>query len=261
MSEGRAGAVRIAMEDLSSMRIRGLAILASSLFVVAGLAQAGSSTALANYTGGSCTSNPPNDFHSTFVPTGGAGGLHPYVGTTPGGSGRTGTADAAAGVCADDTTVPGAGCTAGGDVEVGASETKGQQRIANPTNGTSTYVNGIPGVYAIADGSDTATQCGGGQGQGYLGVSNYESGSGGYAGGGGVTATSGCSNDTNTEATPGSNSGGAFQLKAACGPESTVFTALHLNGNQDFPLPLPIACGNTSGNDWDNTKRDGCYFP
>jgi hypothetical protein len=207
------------------MRIRPLAIIFGSVLGVSGLALTAPSTALASYVGGACSSN---NFHAS--PVADAAPVHVYAGTTPNGSGRTGTADAAAGVCIDDTAVPGTAGTAGGDFEVGANTTShGVNYVTCPT-----AANGCgPGVYAILDGSDN-NYCPGGfcNGKGYAGISNYETGA--AQEGQGSTPCSTCS----------SNSGGAI------GVDQNRAT---ING------PFPIACGNTSGNDWDSTNRDGCF--
>jgi hypothetical protein len=82
-------------------------------------------------------------------------------------------------------------------------------------------------VYAIGDGDNHNTDIRDVT-DGYGGVSTYETG-----------------NKGSCDAPPGtgSNSGGCFTL----GPIQDVVR-----------LPLPIACGNRSGNTWSNTARDGC---
>ncbi|MEA2493946.1 MAG: hypothetical protein QOJ29_1857 [Thermoleophilaceae bacterium] len=72
-------------------------------------------------------------------------------------------------------------------------------------------------------------------GNGYMGLSNYETG----------TKDTTCDE---TNAGTGTNSGGCFGVKG-------VF-------HQQLPteVPTPI-CGNTSGADWDDSSRDGCLIP
>jgi hypothetical protein len=128
---------------------------------------------------------------------------------------RTGApTTAAGGVCVYNQSTPLG--FAGGDVEAGVGPV-----------GSNT-------AYAIVDGSDSnfciSTFC---QGQGYIGVSNFDSGAN--------TPGPGCS----TCATTGSNGGGQVGVK----------------GVATSPVNLPIACGDTSGPDWDTTSRDGCFVP
>jgi len=124
-----------------------------------------------------------------------------------------------AGVCVQGGT--GSTLPAGGDLEVGV----------NPSGGT--VVPG-PGFYAILDGSDSNPPVGPAtQGQGYIGVSNYDPG--GFNPGPGCF---GC-------ATSGDNGGGQVGVK----------------GVATLPVNLPIACGDTTGPDWDTTSRDGCFVP
>jgi hypothetical protein len=127
------------------------------------------------------------------------------------GSGMSGQATAAVGVCDYSPTVVGPVTVAGGTVEAGAG---------TPSGG--------PGAYAIVDG-DNANVDPTGQGDGYIGVSNFETGTKGDCNGGGT----------------GTNSGGCFEIKTVTPP---------------LPVPL-LACGNTSGNTWDGTGRDGCAIP
>jgi hypothetical protein len=129
-----------------------------------------------------------------------------------GGSGMSGQANAAAGVCVYSPTTLPTGAFAGGTGEVG--------------EGTST--GGLPGAYAVIDGSNANTDPQGAS-DGYAGVSNYETGTTGNCSGGGT----------------GTNSGGCFEIK----PTGVA-----------LPVPL-LVCGNTSGDTWSNTVRDGCAVP
>ncbi len=79
------------------------------------------------------------------------------------------------------------------------------------------------GFYFIADGGSSNPD----PADGYAGVSNYE------------TGTTTCSNNVSCT---GSNGGGSFG--APGGPYAPVY--------------VPVACGNTTGPQWDNSKRDGC---
>lgn len=177
------------------------------------------------------------------------GGVHVYSG-----KGVTGQAAVAAGVCLDDTPLPVAvpdysGSTVGGDFEAGANPT-GNGRIAgSPTVGPLA----APGVYAVVDGSDNNGTVGDPTGRtnglgliGYAGVSDFESGGYNPVANDPPGANS-CGNDGQTPSGGGSNAGGAVNAKALCGTTPN--------------LPLPIACGFTSGPDWYATARDGCFFP
>ncbi|HEV2811662.1 MAG TPA: hypothetical protein VGW10_00305 [Solirubrobacteraceae bacterium] len=86
---------------------------------------------------------------------------------------------------------------------------------------------GGPGGYAIADG-DNANVDILGVSDGYAGLSTYETGARGSCAGGGT----------------GSNSGGCLEIK----------------GIASLPVPA-VACGNTSGNTWAASARDGCAQP
>jgi hypothetical protein len=153
------------------------------------------------------------------------GPVHVYT------SSRVG-APVGAGVCVDPTA------GAGGDLEVGA----------NPTgNGQIDGISGLPGVYAVLDGNDNNPTVGPVGTSGYVGISDYETdGYTPYAG-----DDSGCGPVGGSAS--GSNSGGAFMAKPLCPTYHTV--------TGQYGLPLPIACGFNSGPDWDNTQRDGCFFP
>jgi hypothetical protein len=100
--------------------------------------------------------------------------------------------------------------------------------------GTGTNADGTPGVYAVVDG-DNSNSDPTNSGDGYIGVSNYE------------TGTKGTCPTTGPTPGTGSNSGGCFTIK-----NQSVVPSL--------PVPL-LVCGNTSGPTWDNTTRDGCAVP
>jgi hypothetical protein len=135
----------------------------------------------------------------------GAGGVTVYA-DTDGDGGMTGTADASAGACAD-------GLPIGGAAEVGT---------------------GADGSYAVIDGdNDNSANDPSDQSDGYVGLSNYETGT-----------KSNC--DSNPSAAPSSNSGGCFGVKGV----------ITLNNDE-----LLFVCGNTSGNTWATTYRDGCLIP
>jgi hypothetical protein len=127
-------------------------------------------------------------------------------------SGRT--SDALVGACADTNTA-----IDGGYLEVGS---------------------GGPGSYAIVDGSDANSEPTG-FGDGYIGVSTYESG---------ASRDADCTNGPDQGATGSTNSGGC----AGIDPAIPV-----VGGN--YVAGVPVACGNTSGNDWASTSRDGCSIP
>lgn len=90
--------------------------------------------------------------------------------------------------------------------------------------------SGGPGVYAVIDGSDSNP----GQAAGYAALSTYENG-----GKGDCPSQAGAS---------GTNSGGCFVIRDGNTPVVVV-------------PGLPFACGNTTGPDWANAGRDGCYVP
>jgi len=132
-----------------------------------------------------------------------------------GSGGMSGAADVAAGGCIYDPAGVSVGSVSfhGGSVEVG---------------------QGSEGVYGVVDGSNANTGDPTGSGDGYIGVSTFETG-----------AKGGCESGT------GSNSGGCFGIKPL---------------GLELPIPL-IVCGNTSGNIWADTTanggtgRDGCALP
>ena len=94
---------------------------------------------------------------------------------------------------------------------------------------------GLPlAVTKSADGSDTNPQPNGvSQGVGYVGVSNYETG----------TANDGQGNTGCASGNCGTNSGWADGIKGV------------------GAIPGPIVCGDTSGPVWDASNRDGCFVP
>ena len=147
---------------------------------------------------------------SEEVSSGNAAPVVAYVGAG-GDAGMTGTALVAGGVCASGLAVgTPLGTLDGGAVEAGAG---------TPSGGA--------GAYVIVDGdNDNADVTG--QSDGYIGLSNYETGIKGSCTGGGS----------------GSNSGGCTGV----------------DGVASAPIPL-IVCGNTSGNVWVATSRDGCSIP
>jgi hypothetical protein len=170
------------------------------------------------------------------------------------------TGATAVGVCTDlgSTVTTPAGTIEGGWVEVGASTSHGV--VYNPVGGQP--VGGLPGVYAVAQGNNTSNNGGSGPGntfgtgagEGYIGVSNYETG----------TAAA-RTNDSPCDPTPSntggdSNSGGTLALFVLCnlgveGNNGEIF----VNGTPTGVfLVSPIVCGHLSGNDWGTTNRDGC---
>ncbi|MDX6650937.1 MAG: hypothetical protein QOJ97_2888 [Solirubrobacteraceae bacterium] len=145
-----------------------------------------------------------------------------------GSSGRTGQADVAAGVCVDQNTA--AADPEGGTVEAGAGSPLGAHAGQ---------------AYAVVDGDNDNVDPGStsptnSSGDGYVGVSNFETG---------ATGGPPCPPDQ-PAVNSGSNAGGCVGFD----PSVPV-----LGGNYQ-PVPL-IACGNSSGNDWTSTQRDGCSLP
>jgi hypothetical protein len=167
----------------------------------------------------------------SFAALTGTAGAVPYDGTTcsyasqpgstavsagpatvyAGSGGMSGAAEVDAGACIYDAA--GVGGFHGGSAEVG---------------------EGTEGAYAVVDGSNANTGDPTGSGDGYIGVSTFETGTKG-----------GCESGT------GTNSGGCFGIKPL---------------GLELPIPL-IVCGNTSGNTWadtlanNGTGRDGCALP
>lgn len=144
--------------------------------------------------------------------------------------GSSGAADAAAGVCTNNLidASPDARFD-GGTAEVGVGVGKGV-----PT--------GVPGVYAVADGDnqnhDPLTSMGTPPEesfQGYIGVSNFETGT--------PEAAANCTTPNDVDNGGGTNSGGCVVIREA--------------GNTNVAVPL-LACGNDSGKNWDGAGRDGC---
>ena len=155
---------------------------------------------------GSALAAPPSNGSDCSYTTTGAG----PVGIQAGPNGMPGDAGTAVGACLNNDPAPSAGpfTFGGGSVEAGT---------------------GSRGSYVIVDGDDQNADPSG-QGDGYIGVSGYETGTKGD-----------CTADSGT----GTNSGGCFALDALPGQT----------------LPLPIACGNTSGHTWTAATRDGCSIP
>ena len=87
------------------------------------------------------------------------------------------------------------------------------------------------GVYAIVDGDDSNTAVSD-QGGGYAGLSNVETG----------TPESSCNPDTDDGS--GTNSGGCLSIR----------------NEVSVPLPL-LACGNSTGKSYEDSRRDGCTIP
>jgi hypothetical protein len=98
--------------------------------------------------------------------------------------------------------------------------------------------SGTPGSYVVVDGSNNNPA----QGAGYMGLSNYDDS---------TTNKYSCSQKSGDPAS--TNGGGCFGLK----PTGTTvdFNALGLGA-----VPTPM-CGDTSGPNWNQTPRDGCFIP
>ena len=126
----------------------------------------------------------------------------------------------------------------GGLVEVGVNPSKGVLKTpVDPTqdpaqNGcdwgtgfTACPVNqtAVPGFYAILQGQPGNSA---GPSNGYIGLSNYDS--------------------SNAGGTGDTNSGGSIILNKQISIYGT---------------PSPLVCGATSGNNWNNTTREGCGEP
>jgi hypothetical protein len=140
------------------------------------------------------------------------------VGVEAGGTGMTGAAGTTAvGACVNLPTP--AGTFQGGSGEIGVRGTQ---------------------AYAVIDGDNQNAD----PGDGYMGLSNFETGT---AGGQTTAAECSASGPDNGEAAT-SNSGGCF------GVDGLAWVAL------PRAVPTPI-CGNTSGNSWFSTARDGCSNP
>ena len=181
-----------------------------------------------------CTYAAGQDVSQT-VPVGSAT-LTVYADASGNDGGITGTAPVAAGACVDNVA-PAAGFD-GGLVEVGAGE--------DPAAGAADpgLIAGQPDAYAVIDGSD-ANSDPTGQSDGYVGLSNYETG-------GARTGDAQCTaSGPNNGAAASSNSGGCVGTDG--GPW------VYMPGD----LPTPV-CGNITGNSFDGTgdegagNRDGC---
>jgi hypothetical protein len=130
-------------------------------------------------------------------------------------------------VCADGFAPDTAGNIDGGAIVAGLTFNNGPNRFCVGPNEVGPLTLPV-GAYIVIDGDNANTD----PLDGYIGISNFETSSGNQncqqGGGGG-----------------GSNSGGSFGV----------------DGQPITQLPLPIVCGNTSGDDYGNTTRDGCYNP
>jgi hypothetical protein len=187
-----------------------------------GLVAIPASPALAAHGGSNCT-YASGQATSTGDLDPGSGELVVYAD-----DGMSGSATAAAGACLN-TNTPAA------DLEGGTGEA-----------GAGTSSDGLPGAYAIVDGDNDNTDPGStgpadSQSDGYVGVSNYETGPRGDP----VSEAQECiARSPDSPSNSGTNSGGCL------GPDGGPFV----------PVPL-VACGNTAGNNWDATSRDGCVQP
>jgi hypothetical protein len=102
--------------------------------------------------------------------------------------------------------------------------------------GTVEVGTGARGTYAVVDGDNNNADPSG-QSDGYMGLSNY-----------GAPGTAGGDCDDGAPGTP--NSGGCFGADQPVGQWVDLPAA----------VPTPM-CGNTSGNTWNSTSRDGCSIP
>lgn len=134
-----------------------------------------------------------------------------YYDTSGSNGGTSRTADQAVGVCVS-------GAPVNGSAEAGHGANKGSSRSG--LRGLLTN-----GGYVIVDGDNLNPD----PIDGYIGVSNYETGS------------TNCTNNVNCS---GTNGGGEF------GP-----------GGGPYAPYAPLACGNTTGPSWDGSRRDGCEVP
>jgi hypothetical protein len=120
----------------------------------------------------------------------------------------------------------------GGAVEAGVTTTNGPTRLCVAGTPVSTAANPV-GAYVIADGDDANTL---NNSSGYIGVSNYESG---------TNSTCPTLQDPTTPNDgSGTNSGGYVGVK----------------GVLFLPVPF-VACGFTSGPNFGTAGRDGCGVP
>lgn len=165
----------------------------------------------------------------------------------------TGVPPVAGGVCVNLGSNPTG--FQGGVVEAGVNPTGNgvvyTPNTSNPLGGpntgtTSVAGEAVPGAYVVVDGNDGNFTTGPLAGsaatgsQGYVGVSDYETG--GQSPNPQDVCASGGTSD--------SNSGGSVGVDPMC----TL-------GVYPAGLPLPVACGHVSGNDWGSTTRDGCWEP
>jgi hypothetical protein len=99
-------------------------------------------------------------------------------------------------------------------------------------------------VYVVADGDNANSGLAGG----YVGISNYESGTD-------APATNCPQPSGPAEGGSGSNSGGCYAIKDGSGTGQSNIVELYVPTGNAVPLPV---CGSTSGKDFGNTNRDGC---
>jgi hypothetical protein len=146
-----------------------------------------------------------------------------------------------AAVCVGGLPTSAAGFT-GGAVAAGATTSNGPNRLcsATPAGNTTTPLPTIPGAYVIVDGNDANTLS---NSNGYIGVSNYESG-------GNSSCPTFGSATTPNDSGGNTNSGGYVGVKQVNGTPVGVY------------LPVPfVACGFTSGSYFGAAGRDGCAIP
>lgn len=156
------------------------------------------------------------------------------------GSGGAGTV---AGGCVNTGT----GAFQGGTAEVGAGE--------DPATGTNDP--DATDAYAVVDGDNDNVVAGRTDGGGYVGASNYETetkescddGATEIVSAGGITVYSPGDQD---EGGSGSNSGDCFSVRSGAGSSNPE--VLTIEG-------IPLICGNTTGQNWDESTRDGCTIP
>ena len=153
------------------------------------------------------------------------------VGVTAGSGGESGSADLAAGACVDlgdqdDGSPADSVDFFGGLAEVGVGLNDGVVRP--PVGGP---VGGLPGVYAVVDGDDQNLAVSD-QGGGYIGASNFEDGA----------YEAACDQSDSTGS--GTNAGGCFAIRDLVAVPGA-----------------PLACGNSTGKSWDDSRRDGCTIP
>lgn len=139
-----------------------------------------------------------------------------------------------AGVCVGGLPTSGAGVS-GGALEAGVTTTNGPTRLCAAGTPVSTAANPV-GVYVIADGDNANTA----NLAGYMGLSNYESG----------TSNEACPQPLTTYPAGGPNNGSGTNSGGNVG----------IDGVASVPVPL-IVCGFTSGPNYNSNGRDGCYAP